>query len=85
MSRKLGFDFMCPLVTDMVQTDPSQRPNTNEAVQWLNEIKLAASAVGSFAPGYVASDLSVVYDILHWLRCIKLIITRAPAVVAPSR
>ncbi|KAJ7827754.1 hypothetical protein B0H14DRAFT_2367478 [Mycena olivaceomarginata] len=29
---------MCPLVKDMVQTDPSQRPNMDEAVQRLNEI-----------------------------------------------
>ncbi|KAJ7827761.1 hypothetical protein B0H14DRAFT_2516838 [Mycena olivaceomarginata] len=36
--RKLEFDFMCPLVTDMVQADPSQRPNTDEAVQRLNKI-----------------------------------------------
>jgi hypothetical protein len=38
MSRKLGFEFMYSLVADMVQTDPSQHPNTDEAVQRLNEI-----------------------------------------------
>jgi hypothetical protein len=33
MSRKLGFEFMRLLVADMVQADPSERPNMDEAVQ----------------------------------------------------
>ncbi|KAJ7268130.1 kinase-like domain-containing protein [Mycena haematopus] len=37
-TRKLGFEFMRPLVKDMIQTDPSQRPNMDEVVQRFSEI-----------------------------------------------
>ncbi|KAJ7864752.1 hypothetical protein B0H14DRAFT_2735218 [Mycena olivaceomarginata] len=35
-SQKFGFEFMLPLGLDMVQTDPSQRPNMDEVVQQLD-------------------------------------------------
>ncbi|KAJ7827796.1 hypothetical protein B0H14DRAFT_2595107 [Mycena olivaceomarginata] len=47
MSRKLGFEFMCPLVAEMFQTDPSQRRNMDEAVQRWQPQQLEALHQGS--------------------------------------
>ncbi|VDC04962.1 unnamed protein product [Peniophora sp. CBMAI 1063] len=42
-SRAQGFDFMQPLVSDMMQDDPSKRPTIDEVVQRFEELRSTLS------------------------------------------
>ncbi|KAJ7713712.1 kinase-like domain-containing protein [Mycena olivaceomarginata] len=87
-SQKFGFEFMQPLVTDMVQTDPSKRPDMDEVVRRFNEIVLGLSSWKLRTRVVKRADIPMLgfyYSIPHWLRRIKLIIRRVPPIPVPSR
>ncbi|KAJ7246812.1 kinase-like domain-containing protein [Mycena haematopus] len=83
---KLGFEFMRPLVNDMVQDDPTQRPTINEVVVRFAEIqnglsswKLRSRVLGKREYPYLPQRI-----VGHWLRRVRSIIMRVPALPAPA-
>ncbi|KAG6375804.1 kinase-like domain-containing protein [Boletus reticuloceps] len=85
--RKLGFEFMKPLVADMTQPDPAKRPTMDEVVARFDDIrrglsyrKLRSRVVD------VDEDLyeRVVRTASHWKRRIEFVARRVPAVPSVS-
>ncbi|KAJ7256450.1 hypothetical protein B0H12DRAFT_1286187 [Mycena haematopus] len=87
-SRKLGFEFMRPLVKDMIQTDPSQRPSMDEVVQRFNGIVHGLSSWKLRSRVVKRTDISLFgfyYNIPHWFRRISFIVRRVPPIPVPSQ
>ncbi|KAJ7164807.1 kinase-like domain-containing protein [Mycena crocata] len=83
-SRKKGFEFMEPLVADMVNEDPSLRPTMDEVVVRFEEI------VGGLSTwklrSRVAKDkhhIGLFLGIAHWVRKVRLVIGKYPAIPMP--
>ena len=83
---KLGFDFMRPLIADMIQKDPSKRPTIGEVIERFGSIR---SDLGSWKLcSRVISRGDTVYNGItrgtsHWIRQIGLI-ARGILPVPPS-
>jgi len=82
----LGFEFMRPLVNDMVQDDPTMRPKIDDVVTRFAEIqkglsswKLRSRVIGKREYPYIPHHV-----VGHWYRRIRSIIMRVPAVPVPS-
>ncbi|KAJ7162135.1 hypothetical protein C8R46DRAFT_1000094 [Mycena filopes] len=87
-TAKLGFDFMRPLVSDMVQTDPAKRPTIDEVVARFEEIrgklsswKLRSRVIkkGESTPRHLRRIAR------HWLHRLGYIVMRVPAIPTPIR
>ncbi|KAJ6507307.1 kinase-like domain-containing protein [Mycena vitilis] len=83
---KRGFEFMWPLVADMVQDDPTQRPTIDDVVAQFAVIqkelscwKLRSRVVGQREFPYVPHRV-----VGHWYRRIRFILLRVPAIPTPS-
>ncbi|KAJ7276079.1 hypothetical protein B0H12DRAFT_1198951 [Mycena haematopus] len=83
---RLGFEFMRPLVDDMVQDRPTKRPTIDEVVARFAEIqkglspwKLRSRVLGKQEYPYLPRRL-----VGHWYRRIQSIIRRVPAVPIPA-
>ncbi|KAF8200026.1 kinase-like domain-containing protein, partial [Mycena galopus ATCC 62051] len=81
-----GFEFMRPLVTDMVQDDPTRRPTIDDVVTRFAEIqkglsswKLRSRVIGKREWPYLPQRI-----VGHWYRRIRSIILRVPALLVPS-
>jgi serine/threonine protein kinase len=81
-----GFEFMRPLVMDMVQDDPTKRPTIDEVVTRFAEIqkglsswKLRSRVIGKREWPYLPQRI-----VGHWYRRIRSIILRVPALPVPS-
>ncbi|KAJ7267690.1 kinase-like domain-containing protein [Mycena haematopus] len=77
---KRGFEFMRPLVNDMVQDDPTKRPTIDEVVARFAEIqkglsswKLRSRVLGKREYPYLPQRV-----VGHWYRRIRSIILRVP-------
>ncbi|KAF9232383.1 hypothetical protein BU15DRAFT_55077 [Melanogaster broomeanus] len=44
MQQKIGFEFMAPLINDMVQDDPNKRPTMDEVVTRFEDIRKVSAA-----------------------------------------
>ncbi|KAJ6631577.1 hypothetical protein B0H10DRAFT_2159825 [Mycena sp. CBHHK59/15] len=84
VKQKLGFEFMEPLVNDMVQDDPSLRPTIDEvverfegAVRGLSRWKVRSRVV------MVDAEFDFYYAIKHWMRKLMLIVRSTPAIPTP--
>ncbi|KAF7357872.1 Protein kinase domain-containing protein [Mycena venus] len=82
----LGFEFMRPLVDDMVQADPTKRPTIDQVVARFAEIQkglsswtLRSRVIGQREFVYLPQRI-----IGHWYRRIRSIVMRVPAVPVPS-
>ncbi|KAJ7263240.1 kinase-like domain-containing protein [Mycena haematopus] len=87
-TRKLGFEFMRPLVKDMIQTDPSQRPSMDEVVERFSEIVRGLSSWKLRSRVVKRTDISLFgfyHSIPHWFRRISFIVRRVPAIPVPSQ
>ncbi|KAF4590879.1 hypothetical protein EYR40_009476 [Pleurotus pulmonarius] len=85
--RKLGFDFMKPLIADMTQTDPSKRPTMDEVVERFEKIRkdLTPWKLRSRVVEVPESPFSKAFRNLgHWKRRIWFIASRVPPVPTPS-
>ncbi|KAF8134314.1 kinase-like domain-containing protein [Boletus edulis] len=83
IESNLGFDLMRPLITDMVQKDPSKRPTMDEVVQrfaaitaGLGNRKLRSRVVGKGEKVYHR----VTRDTFHWMRQFGYIARGIPAI-----
>lgn len=81
---KLGFEFLRPLMEDMVQDDPALRPTMDEVVRRFDEIirglsrrKLRSRVVK------VDDDFDCFYAVTHWFRMIASIIRRREPIPSP--
>jgi serine/threonine protein kinase len=86
-SKKLGFEFMRPLVTDMTKTDPAQRPNMDQVVQRFDEIARGLSSWKLRTRVVKRKDIwlfQIYYNVPHWLRRLKFIVGGVPPIPVPS-
>ncbi|KAG9308566.1 kinase-like domain-containing protein [Chiua virens] len=83
---KQGFEFMTPLVANMIQADPDKRPKMDEVVarfadirHGLGQRKLRSRVVD------VDEDLleRISRTTAHWKRRLRFIVTRVPAIPSP--
>ncbi|KAF8844597.1 hypothetical protein BDN67DRAFT_962981 [Paxillus ammoniavirescens] len=84
---KLGFDFMQPLIADMVQKDPSKRPTMDEVVERFDAIragltrwKLRSRVIDKRENLFEG----VVRGTSYWMRRIGFVAMGVPAVPTPS-
>ncbi|EIM87924.1 uncharacterized protein STEHIDRAFT_109782 [Stereum hirsutum FP-91666 SS1] len=86
MSQSYGFEFMEPLVADMVQTDPTKRPKMDEVVHRYGAIRDALST-RKLRSRIVWRDEWLIQrlflNFVHLFRTAKYIITRKPAIPMP--
>ncbi|KAF7422584.1 hypothetical protein PC9H_010740 [Pleurotus ostreatus] len=85
--RKLGFDFMKPLVADMTQADPTKRPTMDEVVERFEKIRkdLTPWKLRSRVVEVPESPFTMAFRNLgHWKRRIWFMARRVPPVPAPS-
>lgn len=83
---KCGFEFMQPLISDMVQTDPSKRPTMDEVVERFETIRLSLGK-WKLRSRVVDTDQSKLEGIFsaawHWLRQFEFVMRRLPAIPRP--
>ncbi|KDQ55741.1 hypothetical protein JAAARDRAFT_37166 [Jaapia argillacea MUCL 33604] len=87
IQAKLGFQFMEPLVVDMVQDDPTKRPTMDEVVarfativSSLSSWKLRSRVVGRKDNAILGAYRTVT----HWARRVSYIVRRVPAIPTPK-
>ncbi|KAJ7450494.1 hypothetical protein B0H11DRAFT_2331022 [Mycena galericulata] len=82
--RRLGFEFLRPLMTDMIQDDPALRPTMDEVVQRFEELVrgLSSRKLRSHV-AKLKDPLNFYYAVAHWSRKIGFIIKSTPPI--PSR
>ena len=84
---KLGLEFMEPLVADMVQVDPSKRPNMDEVVAEFDVIRmgLSNSKLRSRLVDRGENPIIGLFrDLAAWIRRIKYIVKHLPPLPTPS-
>ncbi|KAJ7140477.1 kinase-like domain-containing protein [Mycena crocata] len=86
VQKKFGFEFMEPLVADMVQPDPTKRPKIDEVVARFDEIR---KDLGSWKLRFrIIQEREWPYlphrIVRHWYRRIVAIIIRRSAIPTPS-
>ncbi|KAJ7782463.1 hypothetical protein DFH07DRAFT_764611 [Mycena maculata] len=83
---KQGFDFVRPLVSDMVQDDPSKRPTIDEVVDRFDKIRneLSSWKLRSRIVKEGESHWHWARVVEHWFRRIGFVLMRVPAVPAPK-
>jgi hypothetical protein len=83
IKTKIGFDFLKPLVDDMVQNDPNARPTMNVVVERFDLIRQQLSS-WKLRSRVIARDEDIFETVYrsatHWRRRIGFIVKRAPAV-----
>ncbi|KAJ8509192.1 hypothetical protein ONZ45_g8610 [Pleurotus djamor] len=85
--RKLGFDFMKPLVADMTNPDPSKRPTMDEVVARFEKIRKGLSSWKLRSRVVKANEIYVVglvRSIGHLARRVVYVATGVPAIPTPS-
>jgi hypothetical protein len=83
IKSKKGFEFLKPLVDDMVQNDPKSRPTMNVVVERFDTIRqqLSSWKLRSRVIARNEDIFETVYrSAAHWRRRIGFIVKRAPAV-----
>ncbi|KAJ7782445.1 kinase-like domain-containing protein [Mycena maculata] len=85
VKRKLGFEFLRPLMADMIQPDPALRPTMDEVVERFDAIVrgLSRRKLRSRV-AKVDDSLDYIYAVRHWFRKIGLIVRRYPPIPSPS-
>ena len=81
--KTLGLEFMRSLVEDMVQDDPTKRPNIDECVYRLEEIVRSLSSWKLRSQVELSDDTGLGYIARffpHWNRRISYIIRRIPPI-----
>ncbi|KAJ7092074.1 kinase-like domain-containing protein [Mycena belliarum] len=78
--KLLGFEFMSPLVDMMVAEDPSQRPTIDEVIARFAAIRDGLSSWKLRSRVIKEDDLVPGRGLKHWLRRIRYILLRTPAI-----
>lgn len=83
VDSKDGFEFMRPLISDMVQEDPSKRPTMDEVVIRFETIRksLSTTKLRSRIARKTETIAEATYlTVLHWSHRLKYLARRIPAV-----
>ncbi|TRM61101.1 kinase-like domain-containing protein [Schizophyllum amplum] len=86
-SKRLGLEFLRPLVDEMMREDPAARPSIDEVMDKFNAL---ASGLSSWKlRSRVAKEndhplYSMYLSVTHWCRRLKLVATRRPAIPCPD-
>ncbi|EGO22424.1 hypothetical protein SERLADRAFT_473222 [Serpula lacrymans var. lacrymans S7.9] len=83
---KDGFEFMEPLVNNMVQDDPAKRPTMDEVVARFDQIfeQLSSWKLRSRVVDKTDGNITGLFrGVTHWTRRIGYIIRRVPAIPTP--
>ncbi|KAF9485466.1 hypothetical protein BDN70DRAFT_903039 [Pholiota conissans] len=83
ITKKMGFEFMQPLVEVMVQENPAKRPTIEQCVVLLEEIVRSQSSCTLRSQFWQMGDtyFGFLYRFFpHWIRRIIFIVTRTPAI-----
>ncbi|KII92697.1 hypothetical protein PLICRDRAFT_103575 [Plicaturopsis crispa FD-325 SS-3] len=83
LNERYGFDFLKPLVEDMVQDDPSMRPQMDEVLSRFTAIResLGSWKLRSRVVNRRDHPLDTPYrGFCHWMRRINFIARRVPAI-----
>ncbi|KAJ8474870.1 hypothetical protein ONZ45_g15805 [Pleurotus djamor] len=86
-SRKLGFEFMKPLVADMTNPDPSKRPTMDEVVERFEKMRKSLSSWKLRSRVVKADEIyvvGVVRSIGHLARRAIYMVKGVPAIPSPS-
>jgi len=78
---------MDPLLTDMVNPEPSKRPNMDEVVRRFSEIKAGLSQWklrSRFASHKESPVLRIFRSGRHWLRQLRFMARKVPAIPSPG-
>ena len=87
LKPKKDFDFLKPLVDDMCQDNPAERPKMDEVVVRFSEIQRSLSSWTLRSRVAEVDEhpmLGFFRSIRHWVRCISYIIRPKPAIPSPS-
>ncbi|KIJ16754.1 hypothetical protein PAXINDRAFT_168241 [Paxillus involutus ATCC 200175] len=83
----LGFDFMQPLIADMVQKDPSKRPTMDEVVERFDAIR-AGLTMWKLRSRVINKRENLLEGVVrgtsYWMRRIGFVAMGVPAVPTPS-
>jgi hypothetical protein len=86
MRAKLGFEFIAPLVADMVHDDPTQRPTMDQVVARFEVIRRSLST-WKLRSRVILQERSREDPwfpaIGHWVRRLRYIVFRIPPVPVP--
>ncbi|KAL1689599.1 hypothetical protein GGG16DRAFT_57382 [Schizophyllum commune] len=85
-SKKLGFEFLRPLVDDMTQADPSKRPSMDQVAVRFESIVSSLSSSKLRSRVAKANDhplYNMHWATKHWMRRVKLVALRRPALPSP--
>ncbi|KAJ6461161.1 kinase-like domain-containing protein [Mycena vitilis] len=85
--RKYGFGFMKKLVSDMVQDDPTKRPDIDEVVARFDKIQRRLSSWKLRSRVVKEGEITPVHlgrVARHWWRRVKFILNRVPAIPSPK-
>ncbi|KAJ7282658.1 hypothetical protein C8J57DRAFT_1295999 [Mycena rebaudengoi] len=66
--RKLGFEFMEPLVKKMTLDNPEERPTTDQVIQEFDQL---------------VGELPTYHSVSHWLRRLPFVLGRVPVIPMP--
>ncbi|KDQ51608.1 hypothetical protein JAAARDRAFT_41078 [Jaapia argillacea MUCL 33604] len=86
IQKRIGFEFMEPLVADMVQDDPSKRPTIDEVEARFADIRKSLGSWKLRSRVVEMEDDSFsgfLRGIAHWRRRLWFIVRRVPAVPMP--
>ncbi|TRM61100.1 kinase-like domain-containing protein [Schizophyllum amplum] len=78
-SKRLGLEFLRPLVNEMTREDPAARPSIDEVMDKFNALLRSRVAKENDHPLY-----SMYLSVTHWCRRLKLVATRRPAIPCPD-
>ncbi|KAH7889055.1 hypothetical protein F5I97DRAFT_1935427 [Phlebopus sp. FC_14] len=83
----LGFEFMVPLLADMLQDDPSKRPTMDEVVQRFDSIRASLSSWklrSRVVERHESAMERMTRATAHWARRVWFVVRRVPAIPTPS-
>ncbi|KAI9444377.1 hypothetical protein BJY52DRAFT_1216726 [Lactarius psammicola] len=82
-----GFEFLEPLITDMVQEDPGKRPDLDEVVSRFSEIKSKLSTWklrSRIARKHEIWPVAAWRSVSHWYRTMGYVVARKAAIPEPT-
>ncbi|KAN0140579.1 Protein kinase-like domain containing protein [Lactarius tabidus] len=87
MQRYHGLEFMQPLIADMVQEDPTKRPNMDEVVTRFAEIRKRLSSWklrSRMARNIELWPVAAWRSVAHWFRTMGYVLARKAAIPEPK-
>ncbi|KAJ7282663.1 hypothetical protein C8J57DRAFT_1296008 [Mycena rebaudengoi] len=81
--RKLGFEFMEPLVKKMTLDNPKERPTTDQVIEEFDQLVRKLSSWKLRSRVAKEGELHIYHSVPHWLRRLRFVWGRVPAIPMP--